>query len=206
MKERQKEDALYEGKEKFVTAAYKRKLEADRKWLEEVRERELKGRTSKGTFMSNMFNSRANESGPATDESVSGEPSGVSDRDTLTQSKPSNPTQSHVDVEEDGDDFDGFIMAPEEDQIKGNVSADEDEEEDAGFIMAPKEDKQPRDRSRSRSRSRSRDRHRSRSRSRSRSHGHSRHHHHSHRHHHRRYLNVCYPTIKADNLFTDGTT
>ena len=59
LKERQKDDAMYEGKEKFVTAAYKRKLEADRKWLDEVRERELKGRSSKSSFLTHMIDSRA---------------------------------------------------------------------------------------------------------------------------------------------------
>lgn len=34
LKERQAEDALYEGKEAFVTAAYRRKLEEDKKWRE----------------------------------------------------------------------------------------------------------------------------------------------------------------------------
>ena len=33
LKERQKEDHLYGDKEKFVTAAYKKKLEEDAKWL-----------------------------------------------------------------------------------------------------------------------------------------------------------------------------
>ena len=61
LKERQKDDAMYEGKEKFVTAAYKRKLEADRKWLDEVRERELKGRSSKSSFLTHMIDSRADE-------------------------------------------------------------------------------------------------------------------------------------------------
>lgn len=35
LKDRQQEDHLYEGKEKFVTAAYKKKLEEDRKWVEQ---------------------------------------------------------------------------------------------------------------------------------------------------------------------------
>ena len=35
LKEREKEDHLYGDKEKFVTAAYRKKLEEDRKWLEE---------------------------------------------------------------------------------------------------------------------------------------------------------------------------
>ncbi len=35
LKERTQEDALYEDKEKFVTAAYKKKLEEDKKWIEQ---------------------------------------------------------------------------------------------------------------------------------------------------------------------------
>ncbi|KAG2482546.1 hypothetical protein HYH03_018537 [Edaphochlamys debaryana] len=40
VKERQQEDHLYEDKEKFVTSAYRRKLEEDKKWQEEERKRE----------------------------------------------------------------------------------------------------------------------------------------------------------------------
>lgn len=39
LKERQKEDHLYAAKEKFMTTAYKEKLEEDRKWLEEESKR-----------------------------------------------------------------------------------------------------------------------------------------------------------------------
>ncbi|GFH26895.1 DUF2040 domain-containing protein, partial [Haematococcus lacustris] len=35
LKERKAEDHLFEGKEKFVTAAYRKKLEEDKKWAEE---------------------------------------------------------------------------------------------------------------------------------------------------------------------------
>ena len=174
LKERQKEDALYEGKEKFVTAAYKRKLEADRKWLEEVRERELKSRTSKGAFMTKMLSSRANEGDSSAKDK---EPSSITDTKENREHSQTNSPSTQLPTlgeEEDDDDFDGFIMAPEEDQIKGNVS---EEEEDAGFIMAPNEDKE--------------DSHRSRSRS--RSHDHSRRHHHSHhRHHHRHHFHFCF--------------
>lgn len=34
MKDRQTEDHQFEGKEKFVTGAYRRKLEEDKKWME----------------------------------------------------------------------------------------------------------------------------------------------------------------------------
>ena len=40
-KEREKEDHLYGDKEKFVTGAYKKKLQEQAKWLEEERRREL---------------------------------------------------------------------------------------------------------------------------------------------------------------------
>ncbi|XP_031504599.1 uncharacterized protein LOC116267153 [Nymphaea colorata] len=42
LKERSKEDHLYEDKEKFVTSAYKKKLAEQAKWLEEERLRELR--------------------------------------------------------------------------------------------------------------------------------------------------------------------
>jgi len=41
-KERSKEDHLYEGKDKFVTSAYKKKLAEEAKWLEEERIRQLR--------------------------------------------------------------------------------------------------------------------------------------------------------------------
>ncbi|WCJ41888.1 Coiled-coil domain-containing protein 55 (DUF2040) [Euphorbia peplus] len=41
-KERSKEDHLYEGKDKFVTTAYKKKLAEQAKWMEEERIRQLK--------------------------------------------------------------------------------------------------------------------------------------------------------------------
>lgn len=40
-KEREKDEHLYSGKEKFVTGAYKKKLEEQKKWLAEERLREL---------------------------------------------------------------------------------------------------------------------------------------------------------------------
>lgn len=41
-KEREKDDHLFSGKEKFITGAYKRKLEEQKKWLAEERLRELR--------------------------------------------------------------------------------------------------------------------------------------------------------------------
>ena len=43
LKEREKEDHLYGDKEKFVTAAYRKKLEEDRKWLEEEKIADARG-------------------------------------------------------------------------------------------------------------------------------------------------------------------
>lgn len=155
IKEREKEDALYEGKEKFITSAYKRKLEADRKYLDEVRRKEMEKKSNKGAFLSNLLASRNNDA-PAKPEEEHPSPA---------------PQQQTAVKEEEDDDMDGFILAPEEEQIKGNV---EESSDDAGFIMAPKESA-PRSRSRSRSRSHTH--------SHSRSHHHHHHSHHSHRHH-----------------------
>lgn len=41
-KEREKDEHLFSGKEKFITGAYKRKLEEQKKWLAEERLRELR--------------------------------------------------------------------------------------------------------------------------------------------------------------------
>ncbi|KXZ48345.1 hypothetical protein GPECTOR_28g752 [Gonium pectorale] len=41
VKERQQEDHLYEDKERFVTSAYRKKLEEDKKWQEAERQKEL---------------------------------------------------------------------------------------------------------------------------------------------------------------------
>ena len=153
IKEREKDDALYEGKEKFITSAYKRKLEADRKYLDEVRRKEMEKKSNKGAFLSNLLASRNNDA-PTKPEEEHPSPA---------------PQQPTAVKEEEDDDMDGFILAPEEEQIKGNV---EESSDDAGFIMAPKESA-PRSRSRSRSHTRSH----------SRSHRHHHHSHRSHRHH-----------------------
>lgn len=42
LRERKAEDHLFGDKDKFVTAAYKKKLEEDKKWLEEEAVREKK--------------------------------------------------------------------------------------------------------------------------------------------------------------------
>lgn len=139
---------MYAGKEKFITNAYKRKLEADRKWLDDVRKREEQSKNNKSSFLTRLFNSRT------------GEPQGPVEAPKAEEPPKPTPPQ-----EEEDDEFDGFIMAPPEDQIQGNVEMSSDD--DAGFIMAPKEHS-----------------HRRRSRSRSRSRSHHRHHSH-HRSHHR---------------------
>lgn len=53
-KERNKEDHLYADKEKFVTAAYKKKLAEQAKWLEEERLRELREEANDVTKKSDM--------------------------------------------------------------------------------------------------------------------------------------------------------
>ena len=194
IKEREKEDALYAGKEKFITSAYKRKLEADRKWMEEVRKKEL-AKGNKGRFLTKMMNSRADEP----EESVeTGETGEAGESKAKTEGKieknavKASSQNVKADEDEDEDEFDGFILAPPEEQIKGNVS---EEESDAGIIRAPDQEKRERrgseskshqrERKYSRSRSRSRSRSDSRSGSRSRSHSRSRRHRHSrHRRHH----------------------
>lgn len=59
-KERSKEDHLYEGKDKFVTSAYKKKLAEQAKWLEEERLRQLREEkddiTKKGDMSDFYFN------------------------------------------------------------------------------------------------------------------------------------------------------
>ena len=151
IKEREKDDALYAGKEKFITSAYKRKLEADRKWQDEVRRREL-SRGNKGLFLTNLMNVRSEE------KEVVNQPKVKSMEDTEeSKEKPQEGTS----VKEE-EEFDGFILAPPEEQIKGNVS---ESESDTGLIMAPNEEKRDshRERSRSSHRERSRSSHRERS-------------------------------------------
>ena len=168
IKEREKEDAMYEGKEKFITNAYKRKLEADRKWLDDVRKREEQ-KNNKSTFLTHLLNSRVDEPEKKEKEEEFGKSEQLG--------KPEQPEQ-----QSDSDEFDGFILAPPEEQIKGNVEMSDDD--DAGLIMQPKEDQEKsHNYSRDRSRSRSYNNH---SRDRSRSYyNHSHHrHNHSHRSHH----------------------
>jgi coiled-coil domain-containing protein 55 len=58
LKERQKEDHLYGDKEKFVTAAYKKKLEEDAKWLAQEKiddAREAADDVSKKTDLSGFY-------------------------------------------------------------------------------------------------------------------------------------------------------
>ena len=58
LKERQAEDHLFGDKDKFVTAAYKKKLEEDQKWLaeEKIREaRDAKHDVIKAGHMGNFY-------------------------------------------------------------------------------------------------------------------------------------------------------
>lgn len=43
IKERQQEDHLFEDKERFVTSAYRKKLEEDKKWLEKEKQKWVLG-------------------------------------------------------------------------------------------------------------------------------------------------------------------
>ena len=63
MKEREKEDELYGDKEKFVTSAYRKKLEEDEKWKKEElereqreKEREVQGKSDMTSFYANLMN------------------------------------------------------------------------------------------------------------------------------------------------------
>ena len=58
LKDRKTEDHLFGDKDKFVTAAYKRKLEEDQKWLaeEKIREaRDAKQDVTKAGHMGNFY-------------------------------------------------------------------------------------------------------------------------------------------------------
>ena len=63
MKEREKEDELYGDKEKFITSAYRKKLEEDEKWKKEElereqreKEREVHGKSDMTSFCANLMN------------------------------------------------------------------------------------------------------------------------------------------------------
>jgi coiled-coil domain-containing protein 55 len=63
MKEREKEDELYGDKEKFITSAYRKKLEEDEKWKKEElereqreKEREVQGKSDMTSFYANLMN------------------------------------------------------------------------------------------------------------------------------------------------------
>ena len=75
LKEREKEDHLYGDKDKFVTAAYRKKLEEDRKWLEEEKiadAREAKDDVTKKGDLSGFYHnllSRNEAAGAVADRS-----------------------------------------------------------------------------------------------------------------------------------------
>ena len=63
MKEREKEDELYGDNEKFITSAYRKKLEEDEKWKKEElereqreKEREVHGKSDMTSFYANLMN------------------------------------------------------------------------------------------------------------------------------------------------------
>ena len=63
MKEREKEDELYGDNEKFITSAYRKKLEEDEKWKKEElereqreKEREVQGKSDMTSFYANLMN------------------------------------------------------------------------------------------------------------------------------------------------------
>ena len=63
MKEREKEDELYGDKEKFITSAYRKKLEEDEKWKkgelereQREKEREVQGKSDMTSFYANLMN------------------------------------------------------------------------------------------------------------------------------------------------------
>ncbi|GLC36802.1 hypothetical protein PLESTB_000781500 [Pleodorina starrii] len=60
VKERQQEDHLYDDKERFVTSAYRRKLEEDKKWQEAERQRELEEQKNDVRKVGHMGNFYAN--------------------------------------------------------------------------------------------------------------------------------------------------
>ena len=131
-------------------------------------------RGNKGLFLTNLMNARS-------EEKVINRPEVKSMEDT---EKSRGKLQEGTSVKEE-EEFDGFILAPPEEQIKGNVS---ESESDTGLIMAPNEEKREshreqsrssrRERSRSSRRERSRSSHRERSRSPRTRHRHHRHHYH----------------------------
>ncbi|GLI68262.1 hypothetical protein VaNZ11_012617, partial [Volvox africanus] len=60
VKERQQEDHLYEDKERFVTSAYRKKLEEDKKWQEAERQKELEEQRNDVRKVGHMGNFYAN--------------------------------------------------------------------------------------------------------------------------------------------------
>ncbi|EFJ43409.1 hypothetical protein VOLCADRAFT_96440 [Volvox carteri f. nagariensis] len=60
VKERQQEDHLFEDKERFVTSAYRKKLEEDKKWLEAERQKELEEQRNDVRKVGHMGNFYAN--------------------------------------------------------------------------------------------------------------------------------------------------
>lgn len=55
VKERTKEDHLFQDKEKFVTGAYRKKLEEQQKWMEEERLRQLREERDDVSFLKTIM-------------------------------------------------------------------------------------------------------------------------------------------------------
>ncbi|KAF5830258.1 coiled-coil domain-containing protein 55-domain containing protein [Dunaliella salina] len=60
LKERQQEDHLFEGKDKFITSAYRKKLEEDKKWVEVEKQKEAEEEANDVRKVGHMGNFYAN--------------------------------------------------------------------------------------------------------------------------------------------------
>lgn len=121
LKERTKEDHLYEDKEKFVTSAYRKKLEEQNKWKEEERLRQLREEredVTKGSVVDFYFNLDKNvafgaRSGhpekPNKQESSTEKAESKPDRELSLERKSPRPLPS---LRVDDEDEDGNTAAP----------------------------------------------------------------------------------------------
>ncbi|KAM7509110.1 hypothetical protein LguiA_019563 [Lonicera macranthoides] len=95
-KERSKEDHLYEGKDKFVTSAYKKKLAEEAKWLEEERIRQLreeKEDVTKGDISDFYFNLSKNVAFGAKENELR-KPKKMQEEENTTSGKSPPPSTS----------------------------------------------------------------------------------------------------------------
>lgn len=100
-KERSKDDHLFADKDKFVTAAYKRKLQEQAKWLEEERLRELREErddvTKKADISDFYFNLQKNVAFGGEGKSRKAENHHEQEA-VRTEDKPSSSTNAHSDM------------------------------------------------------------------------------------------------------------